>query len=76
MVYSIMLEGRDEGRSFLITLDVVGPSRTAAKKVALDEAARRGLEIIGVEEVTRKGSHQAPIGSGVLKVYGKAYFDA
>ena len=74
-VYSVMLEGRENQKGFLITIDVAGSSQASAKSLALAEASRRGLQIIGVEEVSRKAKSAGSATPEVIKVYGKSYFD-
>jgi hypothetical protein len=74
LIYSIMLEGRDAGRGFLVTLDVAGSSQAHAERLALDEAKNLGLSILGIEEVTLKRKAKMPREAGVIKTYGKAYF--
>jgi hypothetical protein len=70
-----MLEGRDAGRGFLVTLDVAGTSQAHAEKIALDKAKNLGLSILGIEEVTLKRKAKVSYGPGVIKTYGKAYFE-
>lgn len=76
VVYSVMLEGDESGKHFLVTLDVLGFSQAQAETLAMAEAERRNLSIVAIEEVNVKGSSDVSAGPGVLKVYGKAYFDA
>jgi hypothetical protein len=74
-VYNVMLEGREPEKGFLITFEVASVSESSAKKIALNEAKGMGLNIIGVEEVSFKRKLKPSEKPGILKVYGKAYFD-
>ena len=75
MVRSVMLEGRESGMGFLMTFDVASDSEEEAIRLALCEARELDLDIVGVEEVSLKSEIHAGSAPGVLKRYGKGFFD-
>lgn len=68
-----MLEGRDEDGRYLVTLDTSASDEDQGKEIAIEEATRLGMEIVGVEECERRAETDRR--AGVVKVYGKTYFD-
>jgi hypothetical protein len=74
-VYSVMLEGRDQGKGFLITFDVASDSPENATNLAFCEATNLKLDIVGVEEIALKRVDSPDAGACVLKTYGKGFFD-
>jgi len=73
-IYNVMLEGKDDKIEYFITFEVASSSQAHAEELALNEASKRGLNIIGIEEVEVKGQMKPSVKSRVLKVYGKSYF--
>lgn len=73
--YNVMLEGEeDDGTEYFITLEVASSSQAQAEGLALNDAVKMGLNIIGVEEVEVGQQLKPSTKPKVLKVYGKSYF--
>ena len=74
-IYSIMLEGVDNGMGYFMNFEVAAPTQSTAVKLAEKRALELGLMIIGVEEVVATG--RAPNSEpAVLSTSGKSYFPA
>lgn len=71
-VFSVILEGEDDAGRYFVTFDVSALDADRAGKLAMAEAERRGLRIVGLEECAQSENQASVI--GIIKTYGKSYF--
>jgi hypothetical protein len=73
-VFDVMLDAREGGLKFYVTLRVVAPTAADAERLARDEAERHGFVVARVEEseVRHRRSVRA---TGILKVFGRSYYE-
>lgn len=75
-LFLVMLEGKEAGNSYFITFEVLAFDPSSAELHARDRALQQGLSIVQCEDVEFQGAvsdnDSAP---GVIKEYGKSFFD-
>lgn len=72
-IYSVMLEGMDASMGFFVNVEVAALNASSAAKLAEEHTRELGLNIIGIEEITRTGRSSSSEPK-VLSISGKSYF--
>ena len=75
-IYSVMLEGTEDGVGYFINIEVAAFTPDQASTMAIKSAEERGLTIMGVEEIVETNTISDAAVPEVLSVSGKSYFPA
>ena len=74
--YNVMLEDLDGENGYFKTYEVFADTHARAKEIAYADAAKSGLNIISCKEVEGQSEFlETHSNYGVLKRYGKSYFE-
>jgi len=75
-VFTVLVECIDGESRCFASYDVAASSRLEAEEIVRGQVPMDGLQLIGVEEVSKKALLRRWGSPRILKVYGRAYFDA
>lgn len=74
--FIVMLEGLDGQYGYYISYEVIASDEVQAQSIARADALESGLYIVACEEVELQGEYVDSIPeAGILKKFGKSYFD-